>query len=81
VKFRSKILGLSAVSEQNATTSGAFDDKGESPDQKDVAAQLQEELNRRQVAFVSSLLSFGGVNDSYRRIVRVMYMTGKLCSP
>uniref|UniRef100_K3X1U5 Cilia- and flagella-associated protein 157 n=1 Tax=Globisporangium ultimum (strain ATCC 200006 / CBS 805.95 / DAOM BR144) TaxID=431595 RepID=K3X1U5_GLOUD len=52
VKFRSKILGLSAVSEQNATTSGAFDDKGESPDQKDVAAQLQEELNRRQESYV-----------------------------
>lgn len=49
-KFRSKILGLSVVAEQNsATANGDRDESGESGEHKDLVAQLQEELARRQV--------------------------------
>lgn len=49
-KFRSKILGLTVVSEQNsAAANGDRDESGESGEHKDLVAQLQEELVRRQV--------------------------------
>ncbi|TYZ60215.1 hypothetical protein PybrP1_008264 [[Pythium] brassicae (nom. inval.)] len=55
VKFRAKILGLSAVSEQNAALSGgSHDERADAAlqDQFDAAAQLQEELARRQESYV-----------------------------
>lgn len=48
-KFRNKILGLSAVSEQNSVVP-SFDEYGNAVDQKDIVAQLNEELARRQVS-------------------------------
>lgn len=49
-KFRAKILGLSAVSEQNSAISFERDEHGDAQDQRDVVTQLQEELNRRQAS-------------------------------
>ncbi|GMF37232.1 unnamed protein product [Phytophthora lilii] len=48
-KFRNKILGLSVVAEQNSAVP-SFDEYGNAVDQKDIVAQLNEELARRQVA-------------------------------
>ncbi|KAE9085359.1 hypothetical protein PF005_g21183 [Phytophthora fragariae] len=50
-KFRNKILGLSAVSEQNSVVP-SFDEYGNAVDQKDIVAQLNEELARRQESYV-----------------------------
>ncbi|KAG6613992.1 Mediator complex, subunit Med13 [Phytophthora cinnamomi] len=50
-KFRNKILGLSAVSEQNSAVP-SFDEYGNAVDQKDIVAQLNEELARRQESYV-----------------------------
>ncbi|KAL3669271.1 hypothetical protein V7S43_005652 [Phytophthora oleae] len=50
-KFRNKIMGLSVVSEQNSAIP-SFDEYGNAIDQKDTAAQLNEELARRQESYV-----------------------------
>lgn len=50
-KFRNKILGLSAVSEQNSAIP-SFDEYGNAIDQKDIVTQLNEELVRRQESYV-----------------------------
>ncbi|RLN48809.1 hypothetical protein BBJ28_00025669, partial [Nothophytophthora sp. Chile5] len=50
-KFRNKILGLSAVSEQNSTAV-SFGENRNAQDQPDVVAQLHEELSRRQESYV-----------------------------
>lgn len=55
VKFRAKILGLSAVSEQNAVHSGADHDErtdASLQDQPEAVSQVQEELARHQESYV-----------------------------
>ncbi|RLN58325.1 hypothetical protein BBJ29_002498 [Phytophthora kernoviae] len=49
-KFRNKILGLSAVAEQNSVVA-PFYDHGNPVEQKDIVTQLNEELARRQVCY------------------------------
>ncbi|DAZ99369.1 TPA: hypothetical protein N0F65_005271 [Lagenidium giganteum] len=51
-KFRSKILGLSAVSEQNAAMSLDREETTELHDAKDAIIQLEQELTRRQESYV-----------------------------
>ncbi|KAG7388262.1 hypothetical protein PHYBOEH_007915 [Phytophthora boehmeriae] len=50
-KFRNKILGLSAVAEQNSVVAPFFD-HGNPVEQKDIVTQLNEELARRQESYV-----------------------------
>ncbi|ETL46719.1 hypothetical protein L916_03447 [Phytophthora nicotianae] len=50
-KFRNKILGLSAVAEQNSAVP-PFDEHGNATEQKDIVTQMNEELARRQESYV-----------------------------
>ncbi|KAF4043650.1 hypothetical protein GN244_ATG03963 [Phytophthora infestans] len=50
-KFRNKILGLSAVAEQNSAVP-SFDEHGNGVEQKDIVTQMNEELARRQETYV-----------------------------
>ncbi|KAH7464685.1 hypothetical protein PRIC1_005700 [Phytophthora ramorum] len=50
-KFRNKILGLSAVAEQNSAVP-SFNEYGNAVDQRDIVTQLNEELARRQESYV-----------------------------